>query len=441
MTTSNIIAIVVPLSVLFLSFGLGFLGLKRLEQFDKEIDKLRSDLVEQIRYDEAKASDDAQRFKDDIRSVLETTAKTVTQLAEAAVRDANEGRQQEIQQRWERFTQETNDIVARVERSLEPYSWLQSRSDEVDYLTGIHTVGVAHDRVTDFFNDGKVDIAIRIAEHAAVQDLPGSPEDYHNLAVELARHDQHPLAVHVVNNGLKRFPKNIDLLADAISYNLGNGDAHQADEFYQQIRRISFDDWNWRAFTHSGDYLQAVGRFPEALELYKQFQSQMPDDERCYAAPAGYLVKMGRHREAIEMLEDAMNKCKRASQSGLLLSQAYMEIGEYRKAADAADRAIEANADAQPSTNQSATIWHRANALDAYLHHELTKSDAELNDELRHAAFECIVDYITAIKLRDTLEAYRRRGPERLEILNALLKKHGVESDELMAQIERSASE
>lgn len=424
--TDDFLKVFLPIFMLAFGFVVGFLGLKRLEQFDAEISSIRRDLTSQLNQDRAIVARDAERFHTELTDRVNGFKETVAQLADQAVRGVVDERVSVLEKQWADFTASTDATVDHIRESLKPYAWLEERKAEVDYLVGIHTVGVAHDRVTAFFAEGKTDIAIRIAEYTAASDLPGAANDYHNLVTELARQDQFPLAVRILDHGLARFPTNVDLLAGAVEYNVSNGDTRRAAEFYDRIRQVGFEHWNWRAFVFCAEYLRAASRIDEAMELYGKFREQIPDDERGYSLPGDYFIKLGRYREAIELLEGALASCRWASQSAVTLSQAYVETGEYEKAIATANRAIESNADVQPSVNQTAVVWQRAVALDALLHRELQKPDANMTDALLGMVTECLIDYWTSVQMNDVRREYRLRGTERVKILRALLQKKGV---------------
>ena len=53
-------------------------------------------------------------------------------------------------------------------------------------------------------------------------------DDYHNKAVEFARHGKYKRSTEICMDGLKRFPLNVDLLADTIKYSAEAGDLDTA---------------------------------------------------------------------------------------------------------------------------------------------------------------------------------------------------------------------
>lgn len=81
-------------------------------------------------------------------------------------------------------------------------------------------------------------------------------DDYHNKAVDRARRGKKREAAGICMEGLKKFPRNVDLLADTIKYSSEAGDMRTAAAHYSILKEsVPFQRWNWRAFTFSFDYL------------------------------------------------------------------------------------------------------------------------------------------------------------------------------------------
>lgn len=81
-------------------------------------------------------------------------------------------------------------------------------------------------------------------------------DDYHNKAVDRARRGKNREAAGICMEGLKKFPLNVDLLADTIKYSSEAGDMRTAAAHYSILKEnVPFQRWNWRAFTFSFDYL------------------------------------------------------------------------------------------------------------------------------------------------------------------------------------------
>nr|VFK34680.1 MAG: Tetratricopeptide repeat-containing protein [Candidatus Kentron sp. MB]VFK76897.1 MAG: Tetratricopeptide repeat-containing protein [Candidatus Kentron sp. MB] len=392
-------------------FLLGFLGLQRLGQFDTVILKERE-----------LAGDERRDFRSEINTRLEEIRSTTKTVSEEYVAKAVEQRQKEVLKGVDELEEKTKARIKEIENKLEPYRWLESRSNEVDSLVGIDSIGTAEDKVTELFQDDKPDMAIRVAEHALDTQISGSPDDFHNLAAELGRQELYSLASRVVQRGLEYFPQNVDLLSSGIKYLSSNGDIDAADKLTEKLEGVPKGHWNWRAFVFLGDYLELVGRFDAAFTLYEEFKKQLPHEERAYSQHGGVFKKWGNYDKAIEIFEEGLRKTRKAPQTALLLAESYIEVGEYAKAIAAAGRAIEGTADAQPSANIAASFWTRAIAKDALIHANEITEQAELAEYIGSA----IADYQAAMSMPDRLDVYMLRGPQRIQALQLYARSHGI---------------
>ena len=86
-------------------------------------------------------------------------------------------------------------------------------------------------------------------------DIRGDAEDFHNLAVVYTRdYDDYVSGFAIVEKGLRQYPNNIDLLADAIFYGSSAGEYDKCEEHAKKLESRPIALWNWRAFTFLVDY-------------------------------------------------------------------------------------------------------------------------------------------------------------------------------------------
>lgn len=446
-------AVAVPALLILVGAVLAFLGMNRLANFDAEIRGLRNDLQRQADVEKTLAVNDRSEFKaenrhamDAMRQGLETQLAQFQQiletLAEKTLQDEIEQELEALRQSIRDFETDYGEKLASIKKDLEPYAWLEERKEEVDLLVGLETIGVAHQRVSELFRQGKTDMALRVSRYAADQKLPGSLVDFHNLATELAQHAHYPLASQIIENGLEAFPTDIDLLADAVIFAFNTGDLTSAEAALEQLREIDYERWNWRPFVFGGDLLEALGRPEEAMELYQTFQELIPFDERAYSQPGEYYSGLGRYEQVIEYCERGLERCPRAPQCALFLAQSYMAIAEYEKAIHAADRAIEGTATLQPTVSQAAVLWERASAEDALFHQRIStelRNDHSwrIDETTLRLAQNAIIDYSTVLALSDQDE-HRSQGSDRITILQSVLVRLGVTAEVLADIIDSS---
>lgn len=413
----------VPIIITIAVFLVGFLGLTRLEQYDLTIAKLDEKLTEQLLEERKLLVSERKDFRDEINMRLTEIKGAVKTVSEKYVAKAIETRQEEVLEGFDEFQKETSARIREIEDKLEPYRWLESRSDEVDSLVGIDSIGMADGKVTKLFQDKKPDMAIRVTKHALDSKISGDPNDFHNLAAELGRQELYSLASRVVQRGLEYFPRNVDLLSDGIKYPSSDGDMDAADELTERLQAVPKEYWNWRAFVFLGDYLELTGRFDEAFTLYDEFKKQLPHEERAYSQHGGVFEGWGNYDKAIEIFEEGLRKTRKAPQTALHLAECYIEVGEYAKAIGAAERAIEGTADSQPSTRIAAIFWTRAMARDALIHANRIADQAELVESIGSA----IADYQAAMSMPDRHGTYMFRGPQRIQVLQLYARNHGID--------------
>ena len=422
------------LSVFVVAFGfiVGMLGLKRLEQFDKEIEALRTStggtLIEERKF----LAEENKATREQIDKRFSEVRQDVQSLVERYASNLLSARQKDLENFLTAAEMRARNMIASVRNELQPYEWLASKQDRLRHFTDILTMGIAHSRVTALYADGKEDAAIEVARYAVNNTLPGSTDDFHNLSSELARNDQDTLAADVIRVGLALYPRDVDLLADGIKCYSVIGNLKESENHLATLRKVNYALWNWRAFVFAGDFLELTERPEEAMDIYSQFRINLPDDERGYSQPGIYYRKLGKFAPAVEILEAGIAACRRCSQTAFSLSEIYIEQGEYEKAILATNRALESNADEQPSVNQSAVLWNRAIAQDALLHRKLSDPGTVIGDDIIQLAACTVVDYRTALSMKDAIHEFRVRGPQRIQIMKGLLKRHGLEEDSIM---------
>jgi len=174
----------------------------------------------------------------------------------------------------------------------------------------------------------------------------GDQDDFHNIAVELANSDRRTEAFYVVAKGVEMFPYSVDLLADCILYGQSCTKLAECDAYLERLRAISFDKWNWRAFTFVIDYLLEVkgasdfeASREQAMELAKKFKSSFPTDERCYIAEYKiYHATNDMQDRAMAVLEEGLEKLNVAPQCALKSAEIYYRDGNYKKALEHFER-------------------------------------------------------------------------------------------------------
>lgn len=180
-------------------------------------------------------------------------------------------------------------------------------------------------------------------------------DDYHNKAVEFARHGKYKRSTEICMDGLKRFPLNVDLLADTIKYNAEAGDLDTASEHYEVLKKsVPVQRWNWRAFTFAFDYLLEVDPITneeECRRIVENYKKYIPYEEKAYMAESELEMALGNSERSMSVLEAAIAARENASQCALRLADMQLDRGLYENVIATTNYGIAASAETQPSIN------------------------------------------------------------------------------------------
>lgn len=194
-------------------------------------------------------------------------------------------------------------------------------------------------------------------------------DDFHNKAVELARFEKHKRALAICEIGMKRFPTSVDLLADAIKYSSVTGDMSTASKYYEKLRNIPFQRWNWRAFTFSFDYLlgDPIANEAECRSIIENYKKYLPYEEKANMAESELEAALGNHERCALVLEEAIHTLKCACQCGLKLAKMQLERGDFEGARETCNFGL-SSAELQPTIPVPYLLFIRTLAEDSILH-------------------------------------------------------------------------
>lgn len=208
---------------------------------------------------------------------------------------------------------------------------------------------------------------------------------FHNRTVDLTRRGDFAGAVAVCIRGLKRFPTDIDLLADAICYSSRRGDKETAEHYYQRlVETIPRRRWNWRAFTFSFDYLlkDPVRNEESCRAIIADYKKYHPSEERAYCAESELEGALGNETRSREVLEEAVGTLKSASQCALRLAEMQLDTGCFQEAIQTVNYAVCSSAQLQPSIDVSCLLLVRTMAKDALLHQKAVATGDVLEEDV-----------------------------------------------------------
>ena len=393
--SADYLAIVIPVLVAFAGALLTFLGMSRLKMFDERIDKIRKDMLDEIKDRVAATARLAkEEFVKEHREKLDAREKEMEMAVKKGIA--------ELKCEHQTSAKSFQDLAHEVEQN---YGWLKpmTTAGKVGDLN-IATVADAHSTVETLCDqkpNGYVLALKKIVNKVCTGDgiTSGDADDYHNLASELANGDMYREAVEVVKSGLRLFEKNTDLLADLIKYATQNSRFEDAEKAIERLQGIDARQWTWRCYEFIVDYYRALGNLEAAYTMCQKGIEALPYNEFSYRSKAELeqMLTPGEKgvEQAIATLEDALQKEFPAAQCAFRLSGLYHDKGEYQKAIDAASRSIIDSAQDQPPVSIAAVIARRGFAYEKLSMKKQLSGESDWND----LAASAVADYKMALGL------------------------------------------
>lgn len=260
-----------------------------------------------------------------------------------------------------------------------------------------------HHAVMDIFTDAdadegkQIELLYRIADSALKKkEFIGTSTDFHNVGVECARRNAEDLACDYLERGLNKYPTSVDLLADYIKYGTACDRLDKCREYYNVLTEISKDNWNWRAFSFSIDYLMTElerGNSgneikQSALTLSSEFRQYLPHDENGYLAQAEIHNKFNERELEIAILEEAISKIAKAPKALLRLADIYYSDGRLEETLNLLHRCERDSLEPQMGVSQGYLYYLDGLCQSNILMKELDKEDHMDCEKVRNKVME-----------------------------------------------------
>jgi tetratricopeptide (TPR) repeat protein len=360
----DLAGLVQPLIMIALGWVVGFLGLKRLSQYDDEINRIRESIERQ-----------SNNFHGEINRKIESIRSDVDGLADSSITKQIRERAIKLDEQLERINEKAQERIAEIESKLEPYAWLEHRSkDDAELIKSIPSVGFAHKEVTRLGKDKEIDIAMSIGKEVLSNKVRGNSDEYFNLAVQYANLDLYTIAFDIVQLGLEFYHNDIDLLAAGLRYSSLIGEFKACTDIHDRLLAIGKKHWTARSFEYVGDYYMDKQETESAIELMDEFISCFPFDEKGYLTKGAIYEGRGDLSTARRIYEECVQKVPRTPCVSNALAQIYIAMAEYENAINASNKAIEYNTELQPPINEALVYFNRALARDSLIHREPQKA-------------------------------------------------------------------
>lgn len=192
---------------------------------------------------------------------------------------------------------------------------------------------------------------------------PGTADDWHNFAVDIARSDLYDLCCDIIEKGLELFPKNTDLLADYLQYGISCGRIDRCKNYYKILSKIPKVRYTWRAYSFSVNWLQYLWERSDSekeleklqkdmQDLVMAFRNNMPEDEESYRCEADIFKLIHNRKEEERVLRLALAELKIAPKCALRLADMLFDRGDYDDALIQIQRSINDANQTQASVNE-----------------------------------------------------------------------------------------
>lgn len=193
--------------------------------------------------------------------------------------------------------------------------------------------------------------------------LPGTVDDWHNFAVDIAGNDLYDLCCDIIEKGLELFPKNTDLLADYLQYGISCGRIDKCKKYYKILAKIPKIRYTWRAYSFSVDWLRYQWERSDSEKEFEKLQKEMqglivafrknmPDDEESYRCEADVCKLIHNQKEEERVLRLALAELLIAPKCALRLADMLFDRGDYEDALAQIQRGINDANQTQASVNE-----------------------------------------------------------------------------------------
>lgn len=194
-------------------------------------------------------------------------------------------------------------------------------------------------------------------------EISGDADDWHNIAVDIAKKDYYDLCCDLLEEGLRRFPGNTDLLGDYLQYGTSCGRIEQCKQYYKQLSKLPKVKYTWRSFHFSVSWLTYLWESSETQKemdkLYEQMQTLVssyrdyfPHKEDSYVCAADMYNLVKQRGMVQEVLLDAVGQKFPSPKCALRLADIYFEQGDYEKSLEMVQKSLKDANRVQQSVNE-----------------------------------------------------------------------------------------
>lgn len=194
-------------------------------------------------------------------------------------------------------------------------------------------------------------------------EISGDADDWHNIAVDIARKDYYDLCCDLLEEGLRRFPGNTDLLGDYLQYGTSCGRIEQCKQYYKQLAKLPKVKYTWRSFHFSMSWLTYLWEscesqkeldklYEQMLMLVNNYRKYFPYREDSYVC-ASNMYELAKQQDLAEnILREAVDQKFPSPKCALRLADIYYERGDYAEALEMVHKSLKDANRVQQAVNE-----------------------------------------------------------------------------------------
>ncbi|MEZ5751534.1 MAG: hypothetical protein R3D60_06075 [Paracoccaceae bacterium] len=466
-----------------IAYMASMMGMRRLENYDQQFQKLRADekeLEREIRTRLAQSETAIAKVKSEIDDEKQATTFSITTQVESAAST--------LRDEVRRFSQASEEQQKEYEDRLEEkFGFITELGPGVRHiLVDAPSVSEVHRKVTIWSLQNEMSkvrelvkavLANRYPDREALK-TTGDSVDWFNLGSQLGQNDEYLLGLKVNIAGLLqegsirlqegvsgvqadsvmtfdmgqivgqdgngqprlllRHP-NIDLLAHSISYANKLGFEGLLSDLIAIAKLLPIESRNWRYYQFLGDHYAERNDKTEFDVIVDEFERRIATDERSIAMRIAWHLARNEYDDVLKIGRKWMRNTKaRGNSVPLRLAQVALDAGDYDFVLDLTARGLEGSAESQPTANIGAILFYRANAYDSLFCREFAKAPrncarlVELYESARRLYASKIV-----------LDVRHQETPakKRLDVLRIMLEETGCKPGTLQEPEEDDSSE
>ena len=221
-----------------------------------------------------------------------------------------------------------------------------------------------HDDNRDDLESQTRDLTAFIDTLLAQKTIPGHADDWHNLAVDIARNDYFDLACDILESGLDRFPNNPDLLGDYLQYGVSCGRIEKCEQAYDRLNRMPRVKYTWRSFHFSAKWLTHLYEqnndeeildelIQRLLAVTSDYRRYFPNSEESYLCEADIHKLRKDSKKELKALNMPLTRSLLAPKCALRLADYHFEAGDYAKSMEMIDRSLKDANQVQQAVNEA----------------------------------------------------------------------------------------